>query len=121
MTDEPEEEPSRPGRDGSVILEGEPYELVRYGSETIDGGVDPYGRLCHICSTAPGTRHERHCPMGGWHRRPQRCRDCGVGIGEVHAMNCVVERCPRCEGQYASCDCSGSEDAPEDAEGEYEG
>jgi hypothetical protein len=34
-------------------------------------------------------------------------------------MNCVVELCPACGGQYASCECEGSEDGP-DEDGEDE-
>lgn len=109
----PDEATGRWGN-GWVILEGSAYRLVPYGAETIDGGIDPFQQPCHRCGTEPGQRHRDACTMGTWHRRPDHCRDCGVAIGELHHMNCVVERCPRCEGQYCSCECDGSEDAPGD-------
>jgi hypothetical protein len=34
-----------------------------------------------------------------------RCRDCGVRLGELHAIFCTKEQCPFCGGQLASCDC----------------
>ena len=98
---------------GWVLLDGKPHQLVPYGEETEDG-VDPYSTPCHVCDAEPGTRHAKGCAMGTWHRRPAECRDCGVAIGELHAMNCVVERCPACEGQYAGCDCDSSEDGPDE-------
>lgn len=36
----------------------------------------------------------------------QRCHDCNVGKGEYHHFNCDAERCPRCNMQLLSCDCS---------------
>jgi hypothetical protein len=33
------------------------------------------------------------------------CGDCGCKVGELHAENCDVERCPACSGQLLSCDC----------------
>jgi len=105
------EEASGRHGNGWVILEGERYQLVAYGSETDDDGVDIFATPCHLCGAEPGRRHVRGCPMGRWNRRPEHCRDCGTPIGALHAMECGIERCPRCNGQYASCDCDGSEDA----------
>lgn len=102
-----------------VTIEGQPFRLVPYGSETIDG-LDLFSRPCHVCGAAPGTYHSNSCGpgRGGLYARPAHCRNCGVPIGSVHWGNCCVEQCPRCEGQYASCACDSSEDATESEEEE---
>jgi hypothetical protein len=33
------------------------------------------------------------------------CNDCGVEHGGYHHDNCDVETCPKCGGQFFSCDC----------------
>jgi hypothetical protein len=33
------------------------------------------------------------------------CRDCSCSEGELHELYCLVERCPFCGGQLASCRC----------------
>lgn len=98
---------------GSVTIEGHCYRLIPYGSEQIDG-VDPFTRPCQLCRAKPGTNHDEDCLMGPGdpHDRPQRCRDCGVGIGSMHAPDCIIEQCPHCGGQYVSCSCNCSEDRP---------
>lgn len=35
----------------------------------------------------------------------EKCEDCGVGVGELHDLFCLKERCPFCTGQLASCGC----------------
>src|SRR5262245_5120823 len=51
------------------------------------------------------------------------CRDCGVALGELHAIFCTKEQCPFCGGQLASCDCCvsvlGLSDAEREAVEEY--
>jgi hypothetical protein len=105
---------------GWVLLEGERHRLIPYGHETIDDS-DPFERSCHICGTPPRANHGPSCPLGpGTHARSANCRDCGVAIESFHVVNCVVEQCPRCGGQYISCNCNGSEDQPDDAPDEDE-
>ena len=41
---------------------------------------------------------------------PSQSRDRGCRIGEIHALNGGIERCPRCLGQDASGDCNGTEE-----------
>lgn len=37
----------------------------------------------------------------------ERCHDCGIlnKPGNVHHVNCDMERCPKCGDQLISCDC----------------
>lgn len=107
--DAPDEASGRYGN-GWVILEGERYRLIPYGGETDGDGVDVFATPCHRCGAEPGARHSEGCSMGEWNRRPPFCRDCGTPIGELHAMECVIEDCPCCGGQYVACECVGSED-----------
>ena len=97
--------------DGTVLLENELFQLVPYGSESV-GFRGP----CHICNAQFGSAHSSSCPMGpgAIYERPARCRDCGVPAGSIHILTCCIEECPRCPGQYMSCDCNGEEDAPDD-------
>src|ERR1039458_6816966 len=102
--------------DGTVILDGTEYQLISYGAE-----FGAFKGPCHICHADLGTLHALSCPLGPGqlYQRPAKCRDCGVSIGEVHMLNCGIESCPRCGGQYVSCACNGSEDRP-DAPDDFE-
>lgn len=100
-----------------VLIEGIEYDLIRYGDEKLDG-VDIFSLDCHVCGASPGHRHRDGCALGAGRRyaRPPTCRDCGVAIGLTHILGCGIEQCPRCRGQYVSCDCEGSEDSIADRE-----
>jgi len=39
-----------------------------------------------------------------------RCHDCGIAVGGVHHIDCDMEICPRCEGQFLGCSCFVAED-----------
>ncbi len=36
------------------------------------------------------------------------CGDCNVGVGGYHHPGCARERCPRCHGQRATCNCGST-------------
>lgn len=107
---------------GSVVIEGEHFDLIPYGSERDEQGRDVFDGPCHTCGALPGARHGAKCAMGAHriHRRPATCRDCGCDIGRWHKSECGVEQCPRCGGQYASCRCDSDEDSDVDEEMEGE-
>jgi hypothetical protein len=107
-----QEETPVPG-DGWVMIEGGHYMLVPCGAERDENGNLWFETPCHLCAAVPGAFHEPDCPMGrGLYQLAEQCRDCGVALGKLHVMGCGIERCPRCCGQYMSCSCNGSEDAP---------
>ena len=78
--------------DAPIIIDGDSYPPLRYGSE-------------------PGFRGVR-----------RRCGDCGVLPGRVHHHGCDVERCPACFDQSIGCECvwAGEEDLDDDWEEELE-
>jgi hypothetical protein len=121
MSDEPVTDSNNTRTSGDdeswVTIERDPYRLIPYGSEAIDG-VDVFSSPCNVCEAVPGANHTEACVLGYGrpYVRPTTCRDCGVPIGALHIRNCGIEQCPRCAGQYASCACNSSEDAPEDEE-----
>jgi hypothetical protein len=75
-----------------IVIAGESYSPVRYGSEWGDGLV---GR---------------------------RCADCNASPGSVHHHGCDVELCPACGRQSISCDClwADEEHLAEDREEEMD-
>lgn len=69
-----------------VWLNNQSYQRFRYGEE-------------------PMWRHSEY----GDH--PIRaCGDCSCLPGQYHASYCDIEQCPRCEGQFLSCDCEPNVD-----------
>ena len=44
------------------------------------------------------------------------CHDCRAVAGQLHAVGCDVEQCPRCGEQAIMCDCDGDGDG--DADGD---
>ena len=108
MSDAPDDGPY-------VELEGVRYEFIPYGSETNDDGVDWFQLPCNLCRAAPGELHDPRCRLGAGstHERPAECRDCGVPIGRLHVGGCVIDQCPRCGGQFMSCECNETLDGVE--------
>ena len=39
------------------------------------------------------------------YKQKQKCHDCGILSGRFHHIGCDMERCPKCKGQFISCDC----------------
>lgn len=64
----------------SLVIEGQLYERIRYGSskEWVEVDTDYSAHLCH---------------------------DCSVAKGQIHLLDCDVEKCPKCGGQLISCGC----------------
>lgn len=93
-----------------IELEGVVYQRLRYGAETV-GGVDPFTTPCNVCGALPDASHATDCSLGRGlpNRRPVRCRDCGVEVGSPHEWDCGIEDCPRCAGQFFSCECNVTE------------
>jgi hypothetical protein len=65
----------------TYVVDGRPYERIRYGDESDDWGAD---------------------------RQP--CHDCRVIKGQYHVPTCDVERCPVCDEQALMCDCQYEDD-----------
>jgi len=38
--------------------------------------------------------------------RKKHCHDCGVPFGNIHHVDCDMERCPKCRGQLLGCECT---------------
>jgi hypothetical protein len=36
---------------------------------------------------------------------PDLCPDCLTGVGQLHELFCLKERCPFCRGQLVTCGC----------------
>jgi hypothetical protein len=73
----------------TVKLSGKRYRRIRYGYE-------------HRHWKGPLSKESK---VRLRERANQPCHDCGVLRGELHVPNCDWELCPRCSGQYMSCDC----------------
>jgi hypothetical protein len=54
----------------------------------------------------------KHSEYGDSPERP--CGDCSCLPGQYHGSHCDIEQCPRCEGQFLSCDCEPDVDTDDD-------
>ena len=57
------------------VINGQPYERVRFGDEPWAGELEDF------------------------------CADCRVTRGDFHLPGCDIEQCPRCSGQVVACRC----------------
>jgi hypothetical protein len=73
-----------------VWLNGKPYPRFRYGEEPM----------------------WKHSEYGDFPDRP--CGDCSCLPGQYHGSYCDIEQCPRCEGQFLSCDCAPDVDTDDE-------
>jgi hypothetical protein len=82
----------------TVEIEGQAYERIAYGGETRwqQDGDSSYALI--------------------------PCHDCAAVKGQLHVPGCDVESCPRCGGQFITCECSirspddeGAEESGDDA------
>jgi hypothetical protein len=39
----------------------------------------------------------------------RNCHDCGVIPGQLHTPDCDMEECPKCGGQWITCECVAEE------------
>lgn len=83
------------------MLHSQLYPRLRYGEETWLG---PDGNPM-IYVTSDG---EEIGPKESAERHP--CHDCAAVKGQYHCSGCDVEECPRCHGQFLSCECRTDED-----------
>ena len=95
------EEFSASQKETRELLHGEWYERVKYGDEKwLDSNGKPYD-----WSDENGIKMDPATWAG---KRP--CGDCGAIKGQYHCEGCDIEECPRCYGQFLSCDCRTDED-----------
>jgi len=75
-------------------LHGRKYHRIRYGYEDWrDENDEPY-------------KDENGIPYDNEKLAKERpCHDCEAIYGQFHCDGCDMEQCPRCKGQYLSCDC----------------
>ena len=63
----------------TLTIEGRKYPRIRFGKEALAlGGI----------------------------MMSSDCSDCHVTIGALHHLNCDIEECPKCGGQFLSCNCN---------------
>jgi hypothetical protein len=80
----------------TVMLSGKRYRRVRYGQEMRYWKRDPP-------QFPEMVTKESQTSWAEIIRRP--CGDCEIVAGELHLDGCDIEVCPRCAGQYLSCEC----------------
>lgn len=83
------------------LLHGQWYDRIKYGDEEwLDEKGKPY-----VWTNPDGSTYD-FAAMAA--KRP--CGDCAAVKGQYHCQGCDVERCPRCNWQFLSCDCRTDED-----------
>lgn len=76
-----------------VKLHGKDYKRVRWGDEEWkDENGEPY-------------KDESGFVFDYRKIAQKPCHDCAAVMGQLHAIGCDMEFCPRCSGQALSCDC----------------
>jgi hypothetical protein len=84
---------------GADMVARYPYEIVLAQFDTV---VSIEGALYQRLAYGVEPRWQKVDPE---YPRPVPCHDCGVLVGEIHVAGCDWEECPRCGGQFLSCEC----------------
>ena len=72
----------------------------------------PFELECTVVTVDIAGKTYQRVPLGsetpGWWlgRQPAvECHDCSARIGQRHHFMCDMEQCPRCGGQFLTCEC----------------